>query len=201
METEYCPAERKETLGRKGERMSRQVFEDGGVLLTGEDMRLAMESMFNRRGAAEISCAFCQHENEKEYCPGCSIPDTDYCCSCHIDPPCSYCVGSHFEVSPYLVNYKAYANMGWRWQCFKGTEDVFNKVEAIEKAGFHLSAEILSTGEATMYIGNGNNPDFEIEICSRRDFKEAMCKMVDKFDIEESKKQLAELLQEVHNGD
>ena len=163
--------------------MSKQTFEDGSVLLTGKDMELAMEAMCNRRGRADVSCAFCVHEDD-DYCDGCTIPDTDHSCSCHINAPCSHCVGSKFEVSPYLINYKHHKNSNWKWECFKATVDIFEKTEAIERADFHLSAEILTTGERAMYIGNGIDPDFEIEICKRDDFKQRMCKMVMKFDIQ-----------------
>jgi len=61
-------------------------------------------------------------------------------------------------------------------------ESVFTKLELIEKAGFKLSAEILSTGEAAVYIEDGDL-DYEIEICLRRNFKKVVCKMITNFDI------------------
>ena len=101
--------------------MSKQVFEDGSVLLTGDDMITAMERMFNHRGNHDISCSFCAHEGNEEYCEGCTIADTDNSCSCHINPPCSKCVGSKFEVSPFLINYEQHQKeKKKRWQCFKG---------------------------------------------------------------------------------
>jgi len=162
--------------------MSKQIFADGSVLTTGKDMIATMEAMFNRRDAHDISCSFCVHEGNEEYCEGCTIADTDHSCSCHICPPCSKCVGSKFEVSPFLINYEQHKEGRKRWQCFKGDESVFAKLEAIEKTGFHLSAEILSTGEAAIYIDDGSI-DYEVEVCKRSEFKQKMRKMIMAFDV------------------
>ncbi len=156
----------------------RQEFKDGSVLLTGDDMARAMEAIINRRGAYEIECSFCIHENDEEYCDGCTIADTNYSCSCHINPPCSKCVGSKFEVSPYLINYEHIKGGRRKWECFKGTKETFEKLETIEALGLKLSAETLLTGEIAMYIEDGIEKDYEIEICKKKDFKQVMCEMI-----------------------
>ena len=164
--------------------MSKQVFRDGSVLLTGKEFTIALEAVVNHRGAYDIDCSFCEHEDEEEYCEGCTIADTDHCCSCHISPPCSKCVGSKFEVSPYLINYIQHKNGRKRWQCFKASADVFNKLKLIEEADLHLSAEILTTNEAAMYVSsNHDEPDLEVEVCPRNEFKQVMCKMILELDI------------------
>ena len=166
--------------------MSKQVFRDGSVLLTGQDMIEALEASYNHCGAHDTDCSFCKHEDDEKYCKGCTIADADHCCSCHINPPCSYCVGSKFEVSPYLINYKQHENGRKRWQCFKATKDVFDKLKLIEEADLHLSAEILTTNEAAMYVSsNHDEPDLEIKVCPRNEFKPVMCKMILELDINE----------------
>jgi len=165
--------------------MSRQEFENGSVLLTGDELAMAMEATINHRGAYEINCSFCVHEGDEGYCKDCTIADTDRSCSCHINPPCSKCVGSKFEVSSYLINYQQHENRKKRWQCFKVNEEVFNKAKEIEDAGLQLSAEILSTGEAAMYIDDGAELDYEIKICHRHEFRQMMCKMIMDFKIPE----------------
>ena len=169
----------------------KQQFEDGSVLLTGEDMRIALEATINRRGVYDIDCSFCQHEGDEERCKGCTIIDWETSCSCHINPPCSKCVGSKFESSPFLINYVHHKSHRDKWECFKGDEATFKKLEEIESAGLRLSAETLSTGEIAMYIDDGIERDYEIEICAKADFKQAMCKMVKKFAIPNIEKDAA----------
>lgn len=164
--------------------MSRQVFADGTVLLTGDDMTKSLMASLNRRDAYDIDCSFCLHEGNESHCGGCSIADTDYSCSCHINPPCGKCVNSKFEVSPYLINYEAHKGDRKNWQCFKADKAVFDNLASIEGSGLHLSAEVLTTGEAAMYIEDGVEKDYEIEICARRDFKETMCRMIMTFSLE-----------------
>jgi len=43
----------------------------------------------------EYDCNECKHQGSEE-CEECTNLD-DRCCSCHIAPPCSYCVGNNFE--------------------------------------------------------------------------------------------------------
>lgn len=159
----------------------KQQFKDGSVLLTGEELRIALEATINRRGAYDIDCSFCRHEDDEEHCKGCTIADWETSCSCHISPPCSKCVGSKFESTPYLINYVHHKSHRDKWECFKGDEATFEKVEKIENSGLRLSAETLSTGEVAMYIDDGVERDYEIEICAKADFKQTMCKMVKKF--------------------
>ena len=167
----------------------RQEFKDGSVLLTGNDMIKAMEKAYNHRDNYDTSCSFCVHEGNDEHCEGCTILDTDYSCSCHINPPCSKCVGSKFEVSPYLINYEHIKITGgkkrWIWECFKGDKEVFEKLEAIEALpALKLTAETLSTSEIAMYIEDGIERDYDIEICNKPEFKQAMRKMIMGFDLD-----------------
>jgi len=168
--------------------MSRKEFGNGSVLLTGDDMIAALEAAMNRRGAHEIDCDFCQHEGDDEYCYGCSIAGNDYSCSCHINAPCSKCVDSKFEVSPYLVNFLHHKEGKKRWQCFKADKNIFDKATAIENIGLEISAEIICTGEVAMFIDDGVEAGKNdcIEICSRKDFKAVMCRMIESFQIEDS---------------
>jgi len=164
--------------------MGRKEFENGSVLLTGNDMSVALEALINHRGAYEIDCSFCQHEGCDDYCDGCTIADHEHSCSCHINPPCSKCVGSKFEVSPYLINYMHHVQNGRkRWECFKANKATFDKVVAIESSGLHLSAETISTREIAMYIGDDIEKDYEIEVCKRSDFKKVMCEMIEKHQV------------------
>lgn len=165
--------------------MAKKEFEDGSVLLTGEDMRIALEASINHRGAYDRDCSFCQHEGDEDYCDGCTIADWETSCSCHINPPCGKCVGSKFEVSPYLINYTHHKNGKKKIECFKGDKETFKKLSEIESIGLSLSAETLSTGEIAMYIDDGIEKDYEIEICVKADFKQTMCKMIGKFQVEE----------------
>ena len=163
----------------------RKEFKDGSVLLTGNEMIAALEKGYNRRDNYDVSCSFCEHEGNNEHCEGCTIADTDNSCSCHINPPCSKCVGSKFKVSPYLINYEHIKTGGKdgkrRWECFKGDKDIFEKLSAIEHIGLKLTTETLSTGGIAMYIEDGIERDYEIEICNKKDFKQVMCKMIKSF--------------------
>lgn len=171
--------------------MSKQVFSDGSVLLTGKELEIALEAIINRRGSYDIDCSFCVHDGKDDYCEGCSILDRDRSCSCHINPPCGKCVDSKFEVSPYLINYehitvtKDTKRKIHRWECFKGDKEIFEKLEAIEKSGLKITAETLTTGEIAMYIEDGVEKDYEIEICFKADFKKTMCKMILSFEQQE----------------
>lgn len=161
----------------------RQEFENGSVVLTGDDLTRSIEAMLNHRGAYDIDCSFCKHENNEDFCDGCTISDTNYSCSCHINPPCSKCVGSKFEVSEYLINYTNHKDGKKKWECFKAGEDIFDKATLIETSGLRLSAEILSTGEVAMYIDDGIDAgeNDAIEICERKNFKQIMCKMIKEY--------------------
>lgn len=166
--------------------MSKQIFADGSVLVIGDDMTKALEARWDRRGNHDISCSFCQHENnDDEYCEGCTIADWETSCSCHINPPCNKCVGSKFEVSPYLINYRHHKNGRTQWECFKGDKNLLDKVEEIKRSGLKLSAEVLSTGEVAMYIDDGEDCDINdsCEICQKKDFREVMTEMIKTFSI------------------
>lgn len=43
----------------------------------------------------KFNCHNCKNENT-EACDECSA-NSDECCSCHVNPPCSYCVNSLYE--------------------------------------------------------------------------------------------------------
>jgi hypothetical protein len=163
--------------------MARQEFKDGSVLLTGDDMIVALEASINHRDAYDIDCSFCKHDGDDEHCGGCTIAATNNSCNCHINPPCSKCVGSKFEASSYLINYIRCSKGRRKWECFKGDKELFDKVTTIENSGLQLSAEILSTGEVAMYIDDGMDCDENdaCEICNRKDFKQVMCKMIRNF--------------------
>ena len=64
---------------------------NNGTVYTGDDIKKAILMSFNKRNNYDIGCNFCTHQGSTEYCNGCSIPDDDRCCSCHINPPCSAC--------------------------------------------------------------------------------------------------------------
>ncbi len=166
--------------------MAKKTFEDGTVLLTGDDMIAGLEALWNHRGSYDRDCSFCQNENNDDLCSECTVADFETSCSCHINPPCSKCIGSKFEVSPYLINYENHKNGRKQWECFKGDKDTFEKLKAIEKINRRLSAEILTTGEIAMYIDDGNDEDENevIEICSKAKFKATMCKMIMNFNQE-----------------
>lgn len=160
--------------------------------MTGQDMMDAMEAIYNHRGNFDRDCSFCVHDGVEadfdEFCDGCSVSDTDKCCSCHINPPCGYCVNSLFEVSPYLINFEHHKDGKKRWQCFRGTKEVFDKLTLIENVNWKVSVEILTTNEVAMYIDDGFDfgssvRDEAIEVCQRKEYRQVMCKMIMDFKI------------------
>jgi len=49
----------------------------------------------------DCDCNTCIHDGNDEVCSECSQLDDDLSgCSCHISPPCSYCVGNQYEEKP-----------------------------------------------------------------------------------------------------
>ena len=171
--------------------MSIEKFESGSVLYTGNDMMDALRQSLNHRNNYDNkSCSFCKHEeNTNNECDSCSVlSDDPYMqgCSCHINPPCAYCVDSHFEPSYFLINYKHYNQKGWKWECFKSTKDVLAKLSKIESKDFELDSETLSTGEISMTISDGEDI-YEIELCQKKDFKSTMEKMIMKFNLKTKK--------------
>lgn len=165
--------------------MSITTFENGSVLYTGNDMTEALLKSLNCRNNYDNSCLFCKHESSELECDGCSVlSDNSYKqgCSCHINPPCSYCTDNHFEPSGYLINYKHYKSNGWKWECFKSTKNIFDRFTKIESRGFEIDAETLSTGEISMTI-TANEEIYEIELCEKKDFKLTMEKMIKKFNL------------------
>lgn len=50
---------------------------------------------------SDIICMLCKHFGKavsSEICANCSVNKfEDSCCSCHINPPCSYCIELQFE--------------------------------------------------------------------------------------------------------
>ena len=158
--------------------MSIKQFENGSFLVAGRDLE---NYLLNRRNKYSVDCKFCSHEDEKDnlICDECSILG-DESCSCHINPPCSKCENSRFEVSPHLINYKHYKDGKWRWECFKSNEDVFDKFKKIEESGMILSAETITTGEIVIYLGLDDDvEEEEIKICSEKKyFKEEVEKMI-----------------------
>ena len=160
--------------------MSIKHFEDGSVLYTGEDM--LRQVLGTGRNNYAKSCAFCAHE-DSDSCEECSMLDTDSCCSCHIVAPCSYCVENHFEPSPHLINYQHCQQGKRRWEYIRGTEESVEKLSQIESAGFKLAAETLTTGEISITV-EGGEFDYEIELCNKNTFTEAVLKIIDSCDIE-----------------
>lgn len=49
-----------------------------------------------REVAVEVDCDKCINQGNDEICDECSALEGE-CCSCHINPPCSYCVNLRFE--------------------------------------------------------------------------------------------------------
>lgn len=176
-------------LGRtlKGTGMSIKTFNNGSVLYTGDDIYKAFEQCWNRRDNYKKSCHFCKHNGSEDgSCDGCSVANDDMCCSCHINPPCAYCVNSNFEVTEYLINFKNYQQGKSRWECFPTTKEVFEKFKVIENSGYILSAEILSTGEIAIYIDKEYLSDLSniresIDICRKVEFKQHAVKMIKEF--------------------
>ena len=162
----------------------KKTFEDGSVLMTGQDMINAIESLYNHRGNYDRECSFCAHEGDDEYCDECTAITMDGC-SCNINAPCEFCVGLKFDVSPFLINYKHYKGGKSRWECFKGGETEYKKLSEIEKSGFNLSCETLTTGEISITIEDSEQ-DYDIEICNKRDFKSTVLELITRFDLKDS---------------
>ena len=158
-------------------------FKNGSTLVTGNDIYSYFEKSLNKRNNYDKNCSFCEHEgNEK--CDDCSLFSGDMSCSCHINPPCSKCVDSKFEVTKYLINYKCYIEGGngkWRWECFrsdKKTWEVFNKMESDK---WELSAETLTNGVIAIYLEKNVDEIEEIELCGKKvEFKNNVIKFIAK---------------------
>ena len=164
--------------------MAINKFKNGSVLYTGDDIYDHLMRSFNKRNNYDKTCDFCKHEEDSEECDGCSLLIEGLSCSCHRNPPCSKCVNSKFEPTPYLINYKNYKNGREMWECFPTTKEIFSKFEMIEKEMFGLHAEILTTGEVAIYLKHVvEDYDEVIEICKKVKFKSVSQKMiVDLFD-------------------
>ena len=160
-------------------------FKDGSVLLTGNDMIDALSRVYNHRdNYNHKDCNFCiyQHGDNVE-CDDCSVYDGERGCSCHINPPCSFCIDNHFEPSVNLINYKHIRNGGkWKWECFKSTEEVKNKLDIIENSGLHLNCETLQTDEIVVYLSNTDEDEI-IEICNKTNFKSTVVKIINDYEI------------------
>lgn len=165
----------------------KEVFEDGTVIFTGKDMIAAMESMYNHRDNYDRDCGFCTHEGDEEFCEDCSlIEGMQHGCSCHINPPCGFCVGLKFEPTEFLINYQHCKSAGRRrWECFKGDTFSVGKLSEIEDAGFNLCAETLTTGEVSITVEDSDQ-DYEIEICNKPEFKKTVIDLITRFDIKEA---------------
>lgn len=48
------------------------------------------------RDSMDHDCNTCAHNGDDEYCDECSNL-WNACCSCHIAPPCSFCVNNLYE--------------------------------------------------------------------------------------------------------
>lgn len=167
--------------------MTIQKFKDGKVLVTGDDVTDYLLKSLNRRNNYNKECSFCIHDgdilHEDDFeCGDCSLVTGDMSCSCHINPPCSKCEKSLFEVSSYLINYKHFKDGKSPWECYRGDEKTFKKLEAIEAEGFYANAETLTTGEIAMYISKGGQEEGDIEICRRVEFKSKMSQFINNFD-------------------
>jgi len=164
--------------------MSIKKYENGAVLVTGDDVHDFLLKSLNRRNNYDKACSFCKHEQgpndpDNENCDGCSILRDDGGCHCHIMPPCSYCVDSAFEQSPFLINYKHYRDGGkWKWECFKSDEETFKKLSELESKRHELSTETLQCGTVAVYLGFDENE--EIELCAKSDFKKTVEKLINK---------------------
>ncbi len=157
----------------------KKELKDGSVLMTGKDMMDAFEKMYNTRNNFDKDCSFCKLEDsENDECEGCSnlneVHNTG--CSCHLNPPCSYCTDLLFEPSEWLLNYKHFRDGGkWKWECFKSNEKTFNKLSLLESKDLALSCETLTTGEITIYLDNEiDEENIDIEICQKKDFKKTV---------------------------
>jgi hypothetical protein len=150
--------------------MSIKKFEDGSTLFTGADV----ERCFLGSGRDNFSrrdCRFCIHKAKGEECDGCSNP-SDASCSCHLNPPCSFCVDNHFEATPWIINFHSYANgPKWKWECFPSTEKIFKKYQELEAHGIVLDAEILTTQELSITLTHlPSEALLEIAVCNKPDF-------------------------------
>lgn len=159
--------------------MAIHTFKDGTKIITGDDFA----RFFKQRDLYDVSCDFCIYNIETDsICESCSVKDIDRCCSCHLDPPCQYCVESNFEPSPYLLNYYHYKGGRKKWECIRGDKECLHKLAEIEKAGFNLSAETLGTGEISINVEDSEY-DYEFEICHKKDFLVALKKIIMRFDV------------------
>jgi hypothetical protein len=161
----------------------KKEYSNGSVLYTGDDVTRVLLESFNRRNDYNNrDCSFCINENiNDELCDECSVfIFEDGSCSCHINPPCSFCECNLFEPSPYLINYKHHKNWKWKWECFKSTKEVFDKLTLLEEEGFVLSAETLTTGEIAIYLENDDYGE-DIEICNKIDFKKTVNEFITNF--------------------
>ncbi len=175
---------------KKGGVMAIQKFKNGSVLYTGKDIGDAIYKALNKRNKFDRECSFCIHEGE-DFCDDCSLFTGDLACSCHINPPCSICTDSRFEVSPYLINYKHFKNGKRPWECYRADEKTFKKLGAIEAEGFYANAETLGTGEIAMYITKGEYDD--INICKKIEFKTKMSEFINNFDILSAQREAKEI--------
>jgi predicted dithiol-disulfide oxidoreductase (DUF899 family) len=161
----------------------KKKFSNGSVLYTGDDITKVLLESFNRRNDYNNrDCSFCIHEDsDNEYCDGCSVIYYEGGgCHCHINPPCSFCENNSFEPSPYLINYKHHKNWKWKWECFKSTKEVYDKLTSLEEQSFILSAETLTTGEIAIYLENDDYGE-DIEICNKSDFKKTVNEFIINF--------------------
>lgn len=169
--------------------MAIHKFKDGSVLATGKDIYDML--LPNRRNGYKKECAYCIHRDEKSLCDDCSRNGGDSCCSCHINPPCSFCERDAFEPTSLLINFKNYSaktnHRRWSWETFPVTDvKVIEKMKTIEDNGYVLSAEILSTGEIAIYLDFDNESlgeEDSIEICEKVRFKETAIKMINTFKV------------------
>lgn len=159
----------------------KQIFEDGSILITGdEDIRKSFYKMFYGSkpgfdGYERNKCEYCIHQDcdEKEYdefCDVCSVNKFETVCSCHINPPCEFCVNSRFEVTPFLINYRVYfqdnGKQRKKWETIKGDEKHYNLYKKYLAMGIELSCETLITGEIALYLGGE-----DLKICDKYSFK------------------------------
>ena len=168
--------------------MSIQKFKNGTILVTGDDIYDYIMKSHNKRNNYKKECSFCLHNGNILHedicgCGDCSLETGDMACSCHINPPCSKCTESLFEVSPYLINYKHFEKGKSPWECYRGDKQTFDKLTRIESQGFYANAETLITNEIAIYISKVNKEEEDIEICKKIEFKSAMSKFINNFDI------------------
>lgn len=161
--------------------MTIKRFENGTVIYTGKDMEDALYKALNKRNNYDRECSFCVHDSKDDFCGDCSLLSGDLACSCHINPPCSKCTDSRFEVSPYLINYKHFKDDKNLWECYRADEKTFKKLELIEAEGFYANAETLTTGEIAIYITKREYDD--IIICRKVEFRIKMSEFINRFNI------------------